>query len=501
MRGSGAGSIATLDADVPSRGATRRLVTRRARRLAQSMLGVVSIVGLAVVAPPVAGLGASPAGASEAPCIVGLNCQPSNVNFEQPGNFSIAGVHVCGLENSYAPLGSSMVDASLDDPAGIGQPTSEGNYTDSQAIQFQPASNTSLSSGDTVTVALPHPAEPYANAGSVLPPPQVGANGYSEQNSSTVQTTLQFIANNQQQDYVAVHVAGAGAGTKIRLDAFNPYSPPAVINAPGPHVGGNTSASIQGYDATNSHYDTGQITTTDATGTAYFEVTDGAQETIVLGATDVTASNSQFWAGFLNTDTINFNGGTPSGSQNNQLCSPTSLTSSGLTSGDGFTYLLVENNVGYVVPSVNVSTASSTEQATLTVPNGFPTTQGQVTLVVLDATSPPGGGTPQNSLQSPDTPYPPADFTVQTSEDPVPGSPNNAPTFQADANGNLPWFPVDPYTSTVTSSEQSAEVGTSSNVTATATFNDAYNNPVNDKQVVLYQGSGTHAAIAPRHRR
>jgi adhesin/invasin len=441
--------------------------------------------------------------------VPGFNCAPSNVNFLQPGqstsqngnpyNGTLSGVQVCGIEGYYAPLSSLAVDADYDDPYGLngGGGTTEGNYPDSQSIQFTPASGTSLGGGDSITVGLPQPAEPYADSGSILPPPEVGDYADSEQADSTVSVIDSFTSSNTEYAVVEVSLANGWAGDTVRLDAFNPYNPPSLRNGPGPQVSGNTSASISYYDTSSSTFKGGNTVVTDSSGDAYFEVTDGANQTVVFAATDVTSSNSQFWVGLQSTATFPFNAGGGSGPCASDLSSP---LPSGST--DGLTYLIVENNVGYLVPDVDVSSSAGVESATLTVPSGVPATTNQVTVVVLDTITPPGGGTPSNQLASPNTPYPPDDFSISSSEDPVPGFPNNAPVLQADANGFPSYLtsdgllPVDPFTSTMTSSSPTQQVG-GSGATETATLNDLYNNPVNDKPVSIYQSSPTHASVAP----
>jgi hypothetical protein len=436
--------------------------------------------------------------ASAAPtCTPGV-CSPTNINFEQPGSYNIADVHVCGIEGNYAPLGSAEINSYYDEPYCLGS-TAEGNYPDSQAIQFNPA--TSLVSGNTVTVNLPHPAEPYANSGSKLPDAQLPTYAPYEQTNSSFSASAPFSlgTNKPEAAFVDVYLAGYGAGQTVRLDDFNPYQPPALKYAPGPGVNGdNTSVGINGYDSNNGQYDSGQTTVTRAGGVAQFYVTDTAAEDVVLTATDTTSG-----VGIAQTAHLSFNGGTPVAQQTGQYCSNAQLNSpdSTATDGLGFTYLLIENNnnIGYLVPSVAVSSASGVESATLTMPPGVPTaTAGTpVTLVVLDAVSPPGQGTPAHSLPSP---YPPDNFSVATTKDPVPGYPTNAPTFQADAwnaTNTYPYY-IDEGTSTLTSSATTAQVGTSSSLTATATLNDSFNNPVNNKQVSIYQATGSHAAITPQ---
>lgn len=481
---------------------------RRLRSRAVSVLAAVTL-GLGAIVPASLTLDASPAsaascGSSTAPCA------PTGVTFEQPGSdintqllggtvpVPLSNVTVCGIEGEYAPLASAEIDTNYDDPerinAGNGTGTTEGNYPDSQVVSFKPA--TSLQHGDTITVTLPHPAEPYANSGSVLPSAQVPTLEPVEQASSTVsgQGTAPLGAD------ITITVsltAGSAAlgGRTVRLNAFNPYDPPRLGNAPGQNVQGDTHASILGLTSTGN---TGNNTaTTDGNGIAKFQVTDSTNEDVVFAATD-EANN----LGILRTATVSF--GTGGNGSATQLCSGSQLSAPPAGASDGFPYLLIENvgsfnPVGYLVPSVAVSSASGIETATWTVPGDVPATTGQVFLVALDAASPPGEGTPANPLSVPDTPYAPDAFSVSTSEDPVPGYPSAAPVFQADASSSLPNYPVDGPTSTLTCTSVpcSAQVGTSSNLTATATLRDFYSNPVNGKQVSVFQSSATHANVTP----
>jgi hypothetical protein len=432
-------------------------------------------------------------------CSPAFNCAPTNVNFLQQGSFNLAGVRVCGIENQWAPIVSAEVDANFDDPYNINN-TNEGNYTDSEAVQFQPNAPDVLNAGDQVAIELPHPAEPYPDSGSILPQSTAYAAMGSEQLSSTVgDDGINVPSSGPEYTLVTVHLAGFGAGEKVQLDAYNPYNPPNVQNGPGPNVGGdNTSASINGFDAAHSQYDFGNQTTTDAFGDAFFEVQDSQSEDVVLAATDVTGSGINH-VGIPQTATVFFNGGTPPAHQTGQTCPAAQIAAPSAPSGNGFTYILVVNNVGYLVPSVTVSSASGFERAVLTVPAGVPQITGQATVDILDAVSPPGQGTPSNSLQSPE-PYFSNQFSVETTQDPVPGFPSsgNTPTFQADASNKIPLYPVDEFDSTLTTSAPSAEVGLNSTLTATATLNDFFNNPVNGKQVSVFQAStSTHASITP----
>jgi Big-like domain-containing protein len=471
------------------------------------VLRIIAAVTLTVAAwgPASFTLGAGVAHASS--CTPFFSCAPSNVNFLQQGSYNLGGVHVCGIEGQYAPLASSEIDRNYDDPYNINN-TNEGNYPDSEAIQFQPNSSNpgdEIYPGSTIAIDLPHPAESYPLAGSILPPAYESTAATYEQSHSTVTLTQVFFGSNPEPEFadISVTLAGQGAGAKVRLDAFSPYNPPAVQNAPGPNVsGGGTSANILNENLTTGHYVSGQVALTDVTGTAYFQIQDSQSEDVVFGATDVTSSTQADWLGITQTATVPFNAGSTYTSSD--YCQPSQTVAPSAPTGDGFTYILLQNggpynNIGYVIPDVTVSSASGIERAVFTVPTGFPTTTGEVTLIVLDAISPPGQGTPNVSLPNPE-PYPSDDFSVTTSEDPVPGYPSagNTPTFQADASSNIPEYPVDPFGSPLTTSAATAQVGPNSTLTATALLSDVFNNPVNGKQVSVFQSStSTHAGITP----
>jgi adhesin/invasin len=441
-------------------------------------------------------------------CSQYFDCTPQSINFEQQGNYGLAGVRMCGIEDEYAPLGSEGIDSNLDDRDQINR-TNEGNYYDSEAIDFQPATGSSVGAGEHITIGLPHPAESYANAGSLLPQADT-PDIYTpyEQGAATVAVSSYGFGTGVQ---VTVTVPAGYNGDHIRLDAFNPYSPQPVNQSPGPGVNGNTHANINGYNVgtgkppsdPTAYTGLGNSTAANGSDVAYFLVTDGSNEDVVVAATDTTADNAAGTpgTGIEQTAGISFGTGTnPSG----QPCQGAQLYAPAGPSTSGFTYIFIENGYGYIVTQATVSSASGRETAVLTVPPDVPYTSSPVTLLILDAESPPGQGTPSHSLSSPDVPYPPDDFTVSTSEDPVPGYPSNAPTFQADASNQLPAYPVDGGTSTLIASEPTSSVsdptavtGPSSTLMVTATLNDVYNNPVNNKQVSIFQTPGTHANITP----
>ncbi len=453
------------------------------------------------------------------------NCAPSNVqvlqqgyyqSLYQPENTVFNPTPVCGIEGEDAPLLSAEIDASYDDPAKLGSGTTEGNYPDSEAFQFTTADGTGLESADTVTISVPHPAESYPGAGSILPPAQVPTQAPAEQSQGTVTSQGPAAGGGT---LILVTLPFADSGDEVQLSAYSPANPPppgALSTLP------TTDAVISAYNPITQTVDTGENEEAaiapdgDPGIDAYFVVTDTASEDVVVAGTDVTTNVT-----IAQTATITF--GTPSGNANTECGPDQESAPADPTPGDGYTYLLFAplptplripgdeigtiSSVGYVVPDVTVSNASGVETATLTVPPGLDIpADTQVTVLVLDATSPPGGGTPGNPLSAPDTPYPPDDFSVSTTEDPVPGYPSTAPVLQADASGLSDYpvsdsstYPVDGFTSTLTTSAATEQVGTGTALTATATLNDAFNNPVNDTQVSIFQaGSGTHADIVPQ---
>ncbi|HVC70019.1 MAG TPA: Ig-like domain-containing protein [Acidimicrobiales bacterium] len=432
-------------------------------------------------------LGAQPAGALI--CQIGFNCSPTNVNIPQPGSQSLSGLNVCGIIGSYAPIASRAIDQNYDDPNGFGGSTNEGNYTDSETFQFRPA--TTLGPNSTITIKLPHPAEPYSSAGSILPPASFPLSSFEtpEQLNSTVTT---FYSASTSDFFIQLHLSGA-TGT-VRLDGFDPYNPVSVNNGPGPHVSGNGGASINGYDVGNGHYDLGNQIPTDGSGNAYFEVQRGGNQDVVFAATDVTSG-----LGLAQTDTVSFGTGGGSGPCSNAPFAP----------GAAIPYLIIKNGVGYFA-SATVSTASGVESVTLTVPLGGPTwgTGDTVTVDALDAVSPPGYGTSSHGAANPL--YHPTDFTISTNDDPVPGSPANAPVFVGNYDtsklGNC--FgesspQIDPCHSTLIPSTNNdgqavTTVSDSSGNTVTATLRDIYNNPVNQQNLEVTTVGTTNAIVTPQ---
>jgi hypothetical protein len=445
-------------------------------------------------------LGAHPAGAL--PCFVGFNCSPTNVNIPAPGSQNFDGLNVCGIEGTYGPLAAEAIDNSDDDPNHFGGATKEGNYTDSETFQFRPA--TSFGPGGSITLKLPHPAEPYSPSGSILPPPQISLSSLltPEQLNSTIlafqQTTTQY--------FVEVTLANTGVPGVVRLDGYDPYTPVNVDNGPGPSPAGNAGVQISGYDFGSETFVTGDNqASTNAGGTAFFEV-DGSNQDVVLAATDV--SNG---LGFSQTATVTF--GTPSGSGacgfSGQMPQPEPTSA---PTGGAVPYLIIKNGVGYFATATPPTTASGFESVTLTDPTGGPSfgTGDTVTVDVLDAVSPPGLGTPAKAASNPL--YTSSQFTISTSEDPVPGSPPTAPVYVGNwdtskmtncVGDTSPQ--IDPCHSSLTPTLDSAgqavsTVSATNGNTVTTTLRDQYDNPVNQQnvEVVTEPGVPTNAVVTPQ---
>ena len=232
------------------------------RRNAQGTRGRAVRVPLALLVATVAvssaslALGAGPAGASS-PCVAYANCAPSNINFEQPGSVPLSNFNgqYCGIVGSYAPLADKAFDTTYDDPLVLDN-NSEGNYTDSEAVDFKPA--TGLTGGDYVKVTLPHPAETYAGGGAILPQPKKASGESSEQlnstltidsgendnsfstgsgngfweypNNATTPSTFNF--------YVEVFAAGLGGGSTVDLAGLDPSQRQYLVFSPTANVGG-----------------------------------------------------------------------------------------------------------------------------------------------------------------------------------------------------------------------------------------------------------------------
>jgi len=444
------------------------------------------------------GLGSRPAGALQ--CFSFFNCSPNNVNFPEPGSQQLDNLQVCGIEGSYAPLASKAIDQAFDNPSGFNGASNEGNYTDSETFKFQPA--TALGPGDTITLKLPHPAEPYSPSGSILPPAQFPVSSLEspEQLNSTIANLIQISPTEW---WVEVSINNApwsgGAGT-VRLDGFDPNNPQNVNNGPGPNVSGNAGLSINGFDVAHpgNGFDLGNVAPTATGGTEIFQVTGGNQ-VATLAATDVTNGQSN-GIGISQTDTITFGTGGGSGP-----CSGAAAAPSGAVP-----YLIIKNNIGYLASATPPTTASGFESVTLTDPSGGPSfgTGDTVTVDALDATSPPGFGTASHAASNPL--YQSSQFSISTDEDPIPGSPSNAPVYVGNfdtsklTNCEFDTNPqIDPCHSTLTATLNSAgqavtAVSDSSGNTVTTTLRDQYGNPVNQQNVQVITVGPTNAVVTPQ---
>ena len=456
----------------------------RWRRLVAVPLALAVVTGAAAAVALV--LGATPASAlnqcSNGACV-------TNVNFQEPGSYSLPN-SFCGIEGDYAPLGAADIDAADDDPYGLGT-NNEGNYPDSEAFSFAPA--TALVAGQTLTVTLPHPSQ-TPGQGAVFPNAQLSAFDFLESGStvriSSVIPATTGMGAHPEEVVIDVNTDGI-SGQKVALGVYDPYQTNPLTPSGGNH-------------GTNVSFLTASTLTTNGSGDASFELSDNSQEEVTFTATDTTIGFSA-----AQTATFDFNGG-PSAGQLGEACAGAVNAPAQNNSSEGFPYLLSDGHGHtYFGSVVAVTETSGLATATVVVPNGFSDTdQSGVTLDVLDTISPPGIGTPLNAAMSADD-YPNSDFSISTSADPVPAYGGQAPTFVADygehfdfgcfcVDGPLPFFPVDPYTSTLTTSASTAQVAASGGPTATATLNDVYVNPVNDKQVSIFADLPTHAAVTPQ---
>jgi hypothetical protein len=205
----------------------------------------------ALITPVSLVLGTTEAGAqTTAPKNVTFNEQGQNP-YSPSGNtnlgFNSTTFPICGIGNSngasvstglFAPLETDGVDWNYDDPYvafNVVGPsvTEEGNYTDSESVGFNPSSG--LTPGNAITVTLPHPSEPYSDAGSILPPDAVPvanpANptgtefGYPGVTEDTVSATKPVTVGSGSQTTVTVNLAPSGddSATPVQLKVWNPY--------------------------------------------------------------------------------------------------------------------------------------------------------------------------------------------------------------------------------------------------------------------------------------
>lgn len=527
------------------RGGRGRRFPQGARAYARGRAARVPLVLVIAVSSALA-LSAGPSAASS-PCVAYANCAPSNINFETPGSVPLTNFNneYCGIVGSYAPLADQAIDKTYDDPLALGS-NAEGNYTDSEAVEFQPA--TGLTGGDYVKVTLPHPAEPYTTPppGAVLPAPDISSGESSEQQDSTLTITPgandeSFSAGTDNASYeypiaspspstfsfyVTVFASGLAPGSSLDLAGLDPSQRQSLVFPAQANVGG---VSIQGYDVNNQpNYDLGNFTnvTFPATGgsVGYFLVTvsDTLDQPVVFAATDATnkVPLAQTAAAYVNGNILG--SGPCVGAEVAPSPSPYVLVQHNTQCNCQTAYPLAQS-------AVSVTQASGVTSATVTVPSDVfntDTSNDTVTLEMLDVTSPPGLGTPDQKASNPL--YNDSQFTVSTAEDPVPGYASNFPTFVADANnstnlednnaldptpcwnsvGIAPSARIDPCNSTLIPSTGSGsgcspsvtsctQVSATGGSTVTATVNDLYNNPVNLQNVEVFQTPAGNAVVTP----
>jgi hypothetical protein len=465
--------------------------------------------------------------AEAATCTATVNCAPKSVTFYKEGSTEYSkqavsataaglinsGLQICGMEPRFSSYDAYALDATRDDPTGSGR-TTEGNYTDSEAFSFKPS--TKLATNDTITVSLPHPAEPYPNAGSVLPsssqesvnspsgPAFVPSVALDSSVTATSPSLLTFASQ------VKVTLVGDSAPERVQLKVWDPYDPPLL--RPDSTVPNSMSILTNGYGVPSTyklqvHSDqpdpqdgnqTVGLTSGGSSNTTTWSLAWIKQETLAFSVDVLMAANSplgkeypQYRIESTATASLN-NGQVPPGS----ACGQAAVgTPQWLTSGNGPNYLVVVNNVGFPAQVSSVSTSGGAEIARITVPP-MPralTPTDTVSVLILDAESPPGQGTPQSALTSKTaTPYPASSFSVSTNEDPVRGHPYPPPVFQADASDQIVQVGggrADTLNSTLAVPNATALVGVTPNINATVTLRDYYNNPVNQTEVDLPEDS------------
>jgi hypothetical protein len=482
-------------------GRSSSFASSRLHRAGTGVLLALAVVVGAVV-PSSLALSAGPAGAATCPNN-SSPCPPTNVQFGVPGQENIPGERVCGIVGNYGPVTSNTVHSNLDDPYRLNQPTHEGNYTNSESFRFTPA--TDLTSGQQITIKLPHPAEPYPGSGSILPPAQVPVSSYSggEQTTSTVNLYGVVSATDA---WVRVRLTDGGGNPLVnhlvRLDGYDPFNPQPLANAPGPNASGNVVGDVGPLFPASGAYLGSKFT--DSSGNAYFDATGISNRLVVFGATD--KSNN---VGIAKTLTYTY--GSPA-VPSDATCLNGSIVAPGGSDTNGSTYILFDRfNIGHLLPpsAVQVAYASGVETVTLTVPpssrpnqNEFTYGTGTVKVEVLDAVSPPGGGA-GCSTQTSDTQscFLNSDFAISTSVDSVPAYPSTVPYFNCCNSSGFYNFTlgVAPWQSTLQSSDLNPQVTLDSGPTVTATLHDDFNNPVSQKQVAVYQDPNyppSHANVA-----
>jgi adhesin/invasin len=406
----------------------------------------------------------------------GAVTQVSSVTFYQPASLQhledrlLGGdITACGIVGDQQLPGMKLIDSASDDPDKLPDTapslvggTTEGNYRDAQAVGFTPA--TDLSAGDTVTVTMPHPVEPYQPSGEVLPEltqPKAGLELPFEQ-YSTMSMPVFHPASGQTPAHFDLTVTvntefAAVSGATVSLGFVNPYDPNPFRSHP--NASADPSAAV-----------------TDSNGNATFSITDSSAEAVVAEATVAAAGAT---VPVDQTQELTFGSSTQSGPCQADLASPPASATNALT------WAFVSNGYAFPAPEVSVSTASNQSSAVVTVPNGVTFASGHgMYLIALDALSPPGGT------------YQPSQFSVVTSKDALPAFPDRAPLYDATEQVSTPGSSLDV-------SPDHAQVSDSGGPTATATVADQHHNPISGKSVELVQGdipgttTSTHAQYAP----
>jgi Bacterial Ig-like domain (group 1) len=484
-----------------SKGSTPTPGNREPGRSRGTKVFLAVAVVLGAVASGALGIGVHPAGAVD--CTVGV-CGPQNVTFRDPGSLSLNSFAYCGIGLNYGPLAADTVDQDLDNPAHFNESNDEGNYPDTEAFQFKPA--TQLYPGDEVTITLPHPTESYANSGSVLPPPTTTISSLSPGPTQDTSGSVEIDGTNQAfvgpAFFVYVDTSDPD-GTEINLSALDPSVQQPLVFGTSQNVSNLTINGFDWPDPTNG-FDSGN-TSESMGGVAQFLVTDSsatAGQTAVFAATNVSASPN---VPIAKTAVAYVNGGGSSGGD----CSY-EFNSPAPNDDTAYNYWFVQNGVAY--PAIDVTPPTETsgfETVNLYVPDAIPNVYGsgdQVTIEVLDAVSPPGYGT--NAHHPTQAEFTSNEFTISTQDDPVPSSPSSAPSYYGDwddsklgpdcydAADTSPQ--IEPCTSTLASSVYTIPVSTVGGITETATTNDKYYNPVNDQDVEVYPQEPTTAIVTPQ---
>jgi hypothetical protein len=401
--------------------------------------------------------------------------QVGGVTFYNPGTLDYV-----KQQTAFVPCGDvgyqqlpvlQRIDTTYDDPErggvalfGALLETNEGNYPDAQLVKFTPTND--LGPGATVTITMPHPDEPYAPSGEVLPDPTVPKStlALNPVETGTTMSDPVFVpagadASDTDAHWDVTVTPPSGTSAQVDLDLLDAYDPVA-----------HTSASVQ--------YDSNTVDGAHLSVTFHISDSADANEDVLIEATVGGVPVDQ-------TKDITF--GSPIVPEN--ACqgyngdndSPTG------SADNGFSYAFIYNGYAFPLADADVSLSSASNQATATlrVPEGVTFDHGtDLYVVALDAVSPPGGT------------YPAGAFSVSTSADPIPASPGSGIKYAANlhVDGNTGG---DVGASSLAVSPTRAQVSDNGGPTATATVNDKYHNPIKGKTVEMFQGTATHAQFAP----